>query len=132
MLALLFALSCAVEAQKKPKPLPMPPLVSHEQPISNYACLFTEEANPAPDQHDYWNVVVFAEYGKERKRYWSKSLGTYVGTASVTSQNSESARSGSAIGGVAENFQFGEAGKKCSDWKQAVHELIQSAKANHP
>jgi hypothetical protein len=132
MLAVLVAVPFSISAQKKDKPLPMPPLEAHERPISNYACLFSEEANTVPGQHNFWNVVVFAEYGKERKRYWTKSLGTFLGTATIATQNSESARTGGAIGVISQNIQFGEAGTKCSEWKVAVHQMIIDAeKANN-
>ena len=87
VLALLLVFPLATVRGKEPKPLPMPPLVSHGQPISNYACVFSEASQVA--MVDYWNVMAFAEYGNEHKRYWSKSLGTFRGSEAVTSHNSE-------------------------------------------
>jgi hypothetical protein len=103
----------------------MPPLVSHEQPISNYACLFTSSSQVSGVE--YWNVVAFAEYGKARKRYWSKSLGTYRGSESLSSHNAESAGSGEAIGLITEQASFGDASTKCAEWKQSVYELLQKS-----
>lgn len=127
LLALLLAFPCSAAAQGKQKPLPMPPLVSHDQPISNYACVFSQQPDASASEYSYWNVLAFAEYGKEHKRYWSKNIGTFHGTSSVTSRNSESAGSGAAIGAVNENFHLPDAQKRCSDWRGAVHEMILKA-----
>lgn len=125
MLALLLASSCAAVAGEKP--LPMPPLISHGQPISKCACIFTEESETSVDQYYYWRVVAYAEYGKDHKRYWSKALGTFRGTAAITSHNSESAGSGAAIGPINETVYLGDAQKKCSEWKGAVHNLLKKS-----
>jgi len=121
-LAVLLALPCSAGADKKPKPLPMPPLTSHDQPISKYACIFTQEASNG--EYYFWSVEAYAEYGSEHKRYWSKPLGTFRGTASLSSHNSESAGSGAAIGMVTQNFQLDDAQKKCAEWKEAVFQQI--------
>lgn len=126
ILILLLAFPCSAGAGKKSKPLPMPPLVSHEQPLTNYACLFTPTSQVSAVE--YWTVVAFAEYGKEHKRYWTKSLGTFRGSESIASHNSESAGGGEAIGLIAENVQYGDAGKKCSEWEEAVQEQAAAAK----
>lgn len=125
MLALILVIPCSARAQDKKKPLPMPPTVSHNQPISNYACVF----NPASQVSttEYWNVVAFAEYGKGRKKYWSKSLGTFRGSEKISSQNSESAGSGDVIGVVTEEVSYGDAGKTCSEWRLAVYKMLQDA-----
>ncbi len=125
MLALLLVFPCTVTAGKEPKPLPMPPVVSHGQPISNYACVFDEASQVSTI--DYWTVVAFAEYGKERKRYWSKSLGTFRGTSAVSSHNSESAGSGRAIGMVVADVRSEDGEKQCAEWKAGVHELIEKS-----
>jgi hypothetical protein len=122
ILALLLVFSCAAAVGKEPKPLPMPPLVSHGQPISNYACVFNEASQVA--MVDYWNVMAFAEYGSEHKRYWSKSLGTFRGSEAVTSHNAESAGSGAVVGMVVTNSRSADGEKKCAEWKEAVHEMI--------
>lgn len=122
---LMIALPCLVAAKKKPKELPMPPLVSHQQPITKYACIFTQEASNG--EYYFWGVQAYAEYGKEHKRYWSKPLGTFRGTATVSSHNSESAGSGAAIGMVTENFQLGDAEKACAEWKEAVYTQMKKA-----
>ena len=129
MLALLLAFPCSVAAGKKPKPLPLPPLVSHEQPISNYACTFNPTSQVSAVE--YWNVVAFAEYGKKHKRYWTKSLGTFRGSESISGHNAESAGSGEAIGLIAENIQYGDAGKKCSEWEEAVQEQQAAKKSEN-
>jgi hypothetical protein len=123
--ALVIALPCSVAAKKKPKPLPMPPLVSHQQPISKYACIFTQEASNG--EYYFWSVEAYAEYGKAHKRYWSKPLGTFRGTASVSSHNAESAGSGAPIGMVTENFKLGDAEKACTEWKEAVYAQMKKA-----
>lgn len=131
MWLLLFALPFTVAAKKKDKPLPMPPLVSHNQPVSKYACIFTPGpvVSEAESVVHYWNVTAYAEYGKDHKRYWSKFLGAFRGGQTLTSHNSESALSGSTIGMMTEEANYGDAAKKCTEWKQEVHEQIQQSQA---
>ncbi len=124
ILGLLLVFPCVAASGKEPKPLPMPPLVSHGQPISNYACVFNEASQVA--MVDYWSVLAFAEYGHEHKRYWSKSLGTFRGTEAVTSHNAESAGNGQPVGMVVTNPHSADGEKKCAEWKAAVHEMIKS------
>jgi hypothetical protein len=125
MLGLLVACSCAAVAGEKP--LPMPPLNSHGQSISKYACIFTEESETSVDEYYYWRVVAYAEYGQDHKQYWSKALGTFRGTAAVTSYNCESAGTGRAVGPINETVYLEDAGKKCSEWKEAVHALVKKS-----
>ena len=124
-LSFLFLLPCSAGANKKPKPLPMPPLTSHGQPISKYACDFTEEPETSFDEYYYWRVVAYAEYGDEHKRYWSKGLGTYKGTAALTGHQPESAANGKVIGLMNETVYLGDAQKKCAEWKTAVHQMLE-------
>jgi hypothetical protein len=130
ILALLLAFPYC--AAKEPKPLPMPPLTSHGQPISKFACTFMEQPNPSRDVDSFWNLTVFAEYGKDHKRYWAKSLGTFPGKTTVTSSNGESVKSGNAVGPVVQQNSFGEAGNLCVQWKVAVHDMIQKASGPSP
>jgi hypothetical protein len=125
MLALVFAVPLTAVAQKKPKPMPMPPATSHGLPISNYACSFNQSMSGA-NGVDYWSVMVFAEYGPKHKRYWTKSLGTFAGGESVATHGSESAASGAPNGLVLDKANYGEAGKKCTEWEEAVREGGQS------
>ena len=125
MLALVFAVPLTAVAQKKPKPLPMPPATSHGLPISNFACSFNQSMSGA-NGVDYWSVMVFAEYGPKHKRYWTKSLGTFAGGESVATHGSESAASGAPNGLVLDKANYGEAGKKCTEWEEAVREGGQS------
>jgi hypothetical protein len=126
-LILLVAFPCVMPAQEKSEPLPMPPLVSHDQPLSGYACVFTPQ--PVARSVPYWNVLAYAEYGTAKKRYWSKTLGTFRGTAAVTSQNSESAKSGGAIGVVSQNTRTPQGEKKCSEWRGAVYEMLKESRS---
>lgn len=130
ILALLVALPYC--AAKEPKPLPMPPLTSHGQPISKFACTFMEQPTRTVDVDSYWNLTVFAEYGKEHKRYWSQSLGAFPGKTTVTSSNGESVKTGAAIGPVVQSNNFGDAGNLCVQWKIAVHQMIQKTSVAAP
>lgn len=127
MLAFLVAFPYC--AAKEPKPLPMPPLTSHGQPISKFACTFMEQPMRTVDVDSFWNLTVFAEYGSEHKRYWSKSLGSFPGKTTVTGSNGESVKTGNAVGPVVQENTFGEAGNLCIQWKVAVHQMIQKAAA---
>lgn len=105
----------------------MPPQTFHNLPISKYACLFTEEPETSFDQYYYWRVVVYAEYGEAHKRYWSKLLGTYKGTAALAGHQPESAANGKVIGLLNETVYLGDAQKKCAEWKVAVHQMLQNS-----
>jgi hypothetical protein len=120
-------ISLFCRSRQKTETFAMPPLVSHEQPLTNYACVFTPTSQVSAVE--YWTVLAFAEYGKGHKRYWTKSLGTFRGNESIASHNAESAGGGEAIGLIAENVQHGDAGKICSEWEGAVQEEAAAAKA---
>lgn len=77
------------------------------------------------DVDSFWNLTVFAEYGKQHKKYWSKSLGSFPGKTTVTGSNGESVKSGAPVGPVVQETSFGEAGNLCMQWKIAVHQMIQ-------
>lgn len=121
MLGLVIAVTLTAVAQKKPKPMPMPPATSHGLPMSNYACSYNQSMSGA-NGVDYWSVMVFAEYGPKHKRYWTKSLGTFPGGESVATHNSESAATGAPNGMVLDKTDYGDAGKKCAEWEEAVQQ----------
>lgn len=125
-LAFLIALPCFA-GDKKPKPLPMPPATSHNEPISKYACMFTEQPTAAANEYTLWMVEAYAEYGPSHKRYWSKTLGSFRGTIAVTSHNAETAGGGTPIGLIHEEDSIPDAQKKCAEWKMAVHQMLQDS-----
>lgn len=125
MLALVIAVALTAMAQKKPKTMPMPPTVSHGLPISNYACAYSPTSQVSTTE--YWNVTGFAEYGPNHKRYWTKSLGTFVGSESASTYDAESIQDGDASSSadrVTSTGKYGAAAQKCSEWKEAVHEFL--------
>ena len=125
ILCFLLVIPCLSTA--KDKSFPIPPLTSHGQPITKCACIFTEQSETSVDEYYYWDVIAYAEYGPEHKRYWSKRLGTFKGTAAITSHTPESVGTGRPIGQTNETVYLGDAEKTCSEWKQAVHQLMKKA-----
>jgi hypothetical protein len=70
----------------------------------------------------YWTLIVWAQYGKEHKRYWQKSYGTYeIQVRNTVHSSGESAGSGAAINAYAtESFDFSLMDKACAEWDAQV------------
>jgi|GEM_PF-3260142 len=127
---LLFTATCGMAKSKKhkEKPMPMPPLVSHGEKISHFACMYDETSTVAGD---YWSVTAFAQYGEKNKQYWSKLLGMYPGNEGLADSNgtSENSMSGAPVGVMTEQLNVANgAQKKCAEWKEAVYKLVQASK----
>src|SRR5580704_7120313 len=100
-LVLLFAASCVAGAQK-PKPNKfLPPPESHGMTISGYGCDRVYMANSSSTSKSvaFWMLNVWAQYGKEHKKYWQKTYGTYeIPVKNSVNSNGETAGGGDAIG----------------------------------
>lgn len=129
VLLLTATFGMAKSKKHKAKPMPMPPLVSHGQKITHFACMYDETSTVAGD---YWSVTAFAQYGEKKKQYWSKLLGMYPGNEGLADSNgtSENSMSGAPVGVMNEQLNVGSgAQKKCAEWKEAVYKLVQSSKS---
>jgi hypothetical protein len=119
-LVLLFAASCMAGAQK-PKPAKfLPPLESHGMAINGYGCdrLYVADTMPMSRSTSLWALIVWAQYGKDHKKYWQKTYNTYeIPYKNQVHSNGESAGSGAAIGGFEnKSYDFTLIDKACAEW----------------
>jgi hypothetical protein len=119
-----LALLCAaffLTSAKKPDPAKfIPPAHSHGKAITGYGCdkqKVTERAGGTSNS-SIWDLIVWAQYGTERKRYWEKTYGTYqIADKSTFGSSGETASGGAPIGGYAnEGYDFTPMDKACSEW----------------
>lgn len=124
-LLVLTFVAWSVVAAKKPNPKKvLPPAESHGTAISRYGCdrQFVQYMPSDANRTAVWSLIVWAEYGKDHKRYWKKTYGTYqIAMTGEVQSSGESAGSGAAIGPIAsESFDFGPMDKGCAEWGQEM------------
>jgi hypothetical protein len=126
-LVLLFAASCLAGAQKPKLAKFLPPLESHGLTISGYGCdrLFVAD-NPTPRSVSFWSLIVWAQYGKDHKKYWQKTYGNYeIPVKPSVSSNGESAAGGDAIGGYeTKSYDFTPMDKACAEWSAQMKSTL--------
>lgn len=127
-LVLLLAASCPAGAQR-PKPAKfLPPPESHGLTISGYGCDRQSVADsPTPRSVSFWSLVVWAQYGKEHKRYWQKTYGTYeIPVKPSVNSNGESAEAGDPIGEYeTRSYDFTPMDKACAEWTAQIKSTLQ-------
>lgn len=127
ILLMLFAAPC-LAGPKKPDPAKfMPPAESHGMTISGYGCDKSASGTSTVQSGGaYWSLIVWAQYGKEHKRYWQKTYGTYqVPVKPAVGSSGESAGSGGAIGAYGtESYDFSSMDKVCADWGALVNSTL--------
>lgn len=105
----------------KPNPAKLlPPAQSHGMAISKYGCdkQYQQDMPSDAKRTSVWNLTVWAEYGDQHKKYWTKTYGTYqIPVRGTATASSESAGSGAAVGAMSsESFDFTPMNKACSEW----------------
>jgi hypothetical protein len=124
-LAILLALVLAdsfLAMGKKPKAKKLlPPAESHGAAISGCGCdrQYVQDMPSDAKRTAVFNLIVWAEYGKEHKKYWKKTYGTYQVPmkGEVQSSGESAGPSGRAIGPMSwEHFDFSAMNKACADW----------------
>ncbi len=105
----------------------MPPAQSHGMTISGYGCdKLAAEASTTSTGSAYWTLIIWAQYGKDHKKYWQKTYGTYqVPLKHEVKSSGESAGSGAAIGAFGmEAYDFSSMDKTCADWAAQVKSTL--------
>lgn len=127
-LVLLFAASCVASPQK-PKPAKfLPPLESHGKTISGYGCdrMYVADSPSTSKSVTVWDLIVWAQYGTEHKKYWQKTYGTYQITGkNAVQSNGETAGAGDAIGEFEKkSYDFAPMDKACADWGEQMKSTL--------
>lgn len=127
-LLLLFAASCVVASDKPKSDKFLPPVKSHGMTISGYGCdrNHVMDNSSASKSTSFWTLIVWAQYGKDHKRYWEKTYGTYeVPVKHSINSSGESVGSGAAIGAYkTESYDFTSMDKACADWGAQVESTL--------
>lgn len=127
-LVFLLAASSPANPQKTDVDKFLPPAKSHEMTISGYGCdkLYVAGSTSTSKYLSYWTLTVWAEYGKESKKYWQKTYGNFeVAIKPAFHANSESAHSGRAMGAYGgEAYDFTPMNKACAEWGAHVKSAL--------
>lgn len=112
--------SLAIAKKPKAKKV-LPPAESHGMAISGCGCdrQYVQDMPSAAKRTAVWNLIVWAEYGKEHKKYWRKTYGSYQVPmkGDVRSSGERAGRSGAAIGPISsEFFDFSALDQGCVEW----------------
>jgi len=121
-LVLLSALSCLAGAQKPKIDKLLPPSESHGKTISGYGCDPELIKELPSSSKSLMKLNVWAQYGKEHKRYWQKTYGTYqVEVKRSVSSSGEEVESGTPINpNQVESYDLSPMDKACNEWKLQV------------
>lgn len=127
-LVFLSMASCVAGSQKPKLDKLLPPAESHGMTISGYGCDKDHVADsPSTSKNSsFWTLTVWAQYGKEHKKYWKKTYGTFeVPVKSSVNSSGESAGSGEAIGAYStQSYDFTGMDKACADWGEHVKSTL--------
>jgi hypothetical protein len=125
---LLFAAVCLGGPKDSKMSKFMPPAESHGMPIIGYGCDKEQVTGLPTSSHSdsYWRLILWAQYGKDHKRYWQKTYGTYeIPERDTMGSSGESAGSGATIGGFnTEEFDFRTMDKVCAEWGTQVKSTL--------
>lgn len=128
--ALVFLfMASSVDGSQKPKlDKLLPPAESHGMTINGYGCDKDHVADSpsAPRNSSFWALTVWAQYGKDHKKYWRKNYGTFeVPVKTSVNSSGESAASGEAIGAYStQSYDFTAMDKACADWGEHVKSTL--------
>jgi hypothetical protein len=118
-IALVIAfLGVGVALAQEKKPKLMPPPDSHGQPLTNFGCT-RDYVQDTVHGSSTWMLTVWAEYGKDGKRYWSKIYGTYDIPHKNAEHNDGSTSHMSVIHGKY-TFDFTVLNKACAEWEAQI------------
>ena len=127
-LILLFAASCLPGSEKQKLDKFLPPIESHGMTISGFGCdrLYVANSTSTSKNISFWTLILWAQYGKDHKKYWQKSYDTYqIPVMNSVNSNGESAASGEAIGGFeTKSYDFTSLDKRCADWGALVQSTL--------
>jgi hypothetical protein len=127
-LILLSAASYIAGSQKPKLDKLVPPAESHGMTMSGYGCDKDHFADsPSTSKNSsFWSLIVWAQYGKEHKKYWKKTYGTFeVPVKNSVNSSGESAGSGEAIGAYSTNsYDFTAMDKACAEWGEHIKSIV--------
>lgn len=99
--------------------------------ISGYGCdrLHVSDSTSTSKPTSYWTLLVWAQYGEKRKKYWEKSYDTYeIPVKNSVNSSGESAGSGEVIGGYElKSYDFTSLDKGCAEWGAQVKSALKIA-----
>lgn len=124
---LLFAVSCMAGPKKEKPAKLMPPAQSHGMAISGYGCDRQQAYTSTSEMSSaFWSLLVWAKYGKDHKKDWQKTYGTYrIDVKNALKSSGESAGSGAVIGGMGtESYDFTPLEKDCTAWSAQVKSTL--------
>lgn len=127
-LVLLLAASF-LAADKKPKfDKFVPPVESHGAAITGYGCdrLHIADNSTTSKSSSYWNLILWAQYGTDHKKYWTKTYDTFnIPVNHAVKSAGESASTGAPIAGVEfMSYDFSTLDKACADWGALVQTTL--------
>jgi hypothetical protein len=127
-LLLLFAASCLAAANTPKLEKFVPPAESHGVTLAGYGCDRMQIADSAAASKggSYWSLILWATYGKDKKRYWQKTYDTFHITIGHAVQNGgESAADGGPISAVAtDTYDLTPMVNACADWAYFVKSTL--------
>jgi hypothetical protein len=127
-LVLVLAASCLADTKKPKLEKFIPPAQSHGMEIAGYGC-DRQHVSDNPDASkasSFWSLLLWAQYGKEHKRYWQKTYDTFkIPVKPSVIHAGESAGTGAAIGAFsAEDYDFTSLDQACADWGAQVKSTL--------
>ena len=130
-LVLLFAASCPAGSEKQKLDKFLPPIESHGMTISGYGCdrVYVANSTSTSKNISFWTLILWAQYGKDHKKYWQKSYDTYqIPIMNSVNSIGESAASGEALGAFEKkSYDFTSLDKGCADWGALVQSTLKVA-----
>jgi len=127
-LVLFLAVSC-LAADKKPKfEKFVPPAESHGAAITGYGCdrMHIADSSSNAKSSSYWNLILWAQYGADHKKYWTKTYDTFqVPVNHAIKSAGESASTGAPIAGFETmSYDFTSLDNACADWGALVQTTL--------
>ncbi|HKN62630.1 MAG TPA: hypothetical protein VJW93_15720 [Candidatus Acidoferrales bacterium] len=127
-LVLFLAVSC-LAADKKPKfEKFVPPAESHGAAITGYGCdrMHIADSSSTSKSSSYWNLILWAQYGTDHKKYWTKTYDTFqVPVNHSVKSAGESASTGAPIAGFETmSYDFTSLDNACADWGALVQTTL--------
>lgn len=127
-LAFLLPALCLASPQKPKADKFLPPRESHGMTITGYGCdrAYVGDNASASKDVSFWTLIVWVQYGKDHKRYWQKTYGSYqVPVKHIMHSDGESAGSGDAIGAYGiKSYDFTSMDKACAEWGEHVKSTL--------
>lgn len=127
-LVFLLAAPCVAGSQNAKLDKFLPPRESHGMTVTGYGCdrVFVANSPSTSKSLSFWSLVLWAQYGKDHKKYWQKTYHTYeIPVKTSVRSNGETAGGGDAIGEFElKSYDFTTLDKACADWDAEVRSTL--------